>query len=402
MMLLARIPLTCLVVLLTSVSAFAADKQRPESPPRVETCEVDLGVHKEALRFVAALEVLAKNHPRCSEIALHTGRDGTVRITAPVDFLDHLGALTGYPAAFAPPPKEKRARGPKGVRGKELQERPRGRARERRGDRPPGPRRDVDVPRRGGRPEKLEVRVFELMFADARELVKYVDMLRIGSPAPWATAFDERTNSIIVKGPPELVDQAADLTGQLDRPADREGESALVMKLMPLSHADARQLAGVVEHVLRAGRRGPPPPVEVVPDRRTNTIVLAGPEHLVMRASDLIRELDGKSRAAKKKKGEAKGGKPKAAAAPKPPKKAKDQAKPLKEKKAKKAKKAKKRQKEAKAAGGKKPKAPANPAPPKKPKGGKKTKRPGAKAPVGQPAEPVNAAADKIPPGRDI
>ena len=244
--------------------------------------------------------------------------------------------------------------------------------------------------------------MFELMFADARELVKYVDMLRIGSPAPWATAFDERTNSIIVKGPPELVDQAADLTEQLDRPADREGESALVMKLMPLSHADARQLAGVVEHVLRAGRRGPPPPVEVVPDRRTNTIVLAGPEHLVMRASDLIRELDGKSRAAKKKKGEAKGGKPKAATAPKPPKKAKDQAKPLKEKKVKKAKKAKKGQKEAKAAGGKKPKAPARPAPPKKPKGGKKTKRPNASAPAAKPAEPVDAAADKIPPGRDV
>lgn len=401
-MLLARIPLTCLVVLLTSISAFAADKQRPGLPPPMQTRELDLGVSKEAVRFVEALEVLAEDHPRCSEIALHTGRDGTVRITAPVDFLDHLGALTGHPAVFAPPPKEKRTGGPKGVRGKEPQERRRGRARERRGDRPPGPRRDADVPRRGGRPEKLEVRVFELMFADARELVKYVDMLRIGSPAPWATAFDERTNSIIVKGPPELVDQAADLTGQLDRPADREGESALVMKLMPLSHADARQLAGVVDHVLRAGRRGPPPPVEVVPDRRTNTIVLAGPEHLVIRASDLIHKLDGKPRAAKKKKGEAKGGKPKAAAAPKPPKKAKDQAKPHKGQKAKKVKKAKKGQKDAKAVGGKRPKAPAKPAPPKKPKAGKKAKRPNASAPAAKPAEPVAAAADKIPPGRDV
>ncbi|MHC4066366.1 MAG: secretin N-terminal domain-containing protein, partial [Planctomycetota bacterium] len=213
------------------------------------------------------------------------------------------------------------------------------------------------------------------------------DMLKVGSPAPWASACDERTNSIIVKGPPELVAQAAGLIKQLDRPTDQAGESAKVMKLMPLSHAEARELAAVIEDVLISGRRRSAAPIEIVADQRTNTIVLAGPEPLVLRASDLIAKLDRKSKAAapqkkaeaktgkgaaekgKRPQGKGKGGKGKgkadAAPAPKAPKN---------------------------------PKAPAEPASPKKPKGGKKAKGPNADA---QAADPAESATTVPPPRRD-
>ena len=60
------------------------------------------------------------------------------------------------------------------------------------------------------------------------------------------------------------------------------------MKLMPLSHADARRLCEVVSRVGRWSMMD----VIAAADQRTNTIVLAGPKQQIREASSLIRQLD--------------------------------------------------------------------------------------------------------------
>jgi len=145
--------------------------------------------------------------------------------------------------------------------------------------------------RRESPQEELAVRVFGLSHADAGVVSDYVEMLKVGSRTPWATAHDERTNSIIVKGSPALIDQAAALIQQLDRPADPADQGPQVIKLMPLSHAEATQLANVVADVLDTGRRRAGD-LRIVAESQTNTIVLAGPEEQLAPVIELVRSLD--------------------------------------------------------------------------------------------------------------
>jgi type II secretory pathway component GspD/PulD (secretin) len=97
------------------------------------------------------------------------------------------------------------------------------------------------------------------------------------------------------------VAEATDLIRQLDRPTDKvdsEDEERPVVRLMPLSHAEARNLAEVVSRVSRRTFSA----VEVVPDTWTNTLVLAGPKKQVTEAASLIKNLDAKPSAAKARK----------------------------------------------------------------------------------------------------
>ena len=327
-MYLARI-LCCIAVtgILTGQSALGAEKGRGQRPAdHKEKRVVSFDSAATAQRIADSLKVLLESHPQGANLAVGVTDDGTLWLRGTSEFADQLYESILRPMVSEPKPGKRARRGGR------------------------GPRQVM----------KMEVRVFELMFADARVMARYVEMLGAGPGVPWVTAFDERTNSIIAKGPPELIAEAAGLIEQLDRPSDREEQAVRVIKLVPLSRADAQELAKVVKHVLDVGRRGSGPSFEAVADRRSNTIVLAGPEQLIMRAADLIQSLDAKTKAAPsaRKKGKDKGkqakgqgkakgkdksagkGKGKGEAAPKTKKKAKDGAKPANKGKAKAAEKA--------------------------------------------------------------
>ncbi|MFQ5492050.1 MAG: secretin N-terminal domain-containing protein [Phycisphaerae bacterium] len=213
-----------------------------------------------AARFAEAVRVVVEQHAQRSQLDLRVEEDGALLFEGPGWMVRQIRALSGVKAPA------QATRGPRQGRAKAK-------------DKARGPRKPAARP--------LEVGVFELTHADASRVVDYIDMLRVGSRAPWEAIHDDRTNSIIVKGPADLIEQASQLIERLDRPG-RAPWTQPVVKLMPLSHADALELADVVRHISRQAMRD----IEAVPDQRTNVVVLAGPEEQVIRAAKIIERLD--------------------------------------------------------------------------------------------------------------
>jgi len=234
---------------------------------RAERC-ITLDSADAAVEVSRGLRLLLKHHPQGSDVMVGGEGDGVVCVMGDSPLADALFGLVLAPM------------------GQEVGVEPAEAAPEK-APRPDQPRARRELPW-----DELAVRVFELSYADAGVVSDFVEMLKVGSRTPWATAHDERTNSIIVKGSPELIEEAAALIEQLDRPTDRVAQGPKVVKLMPLSHAEAAHLANVVAEVLDLHRRGAAPAFEIVADAHTNTIVLAGPEDQLAPAIELIRRLD--------------------------------------------------------------------------------------------------------------
>ena len=238
--------------------------------PATKTLHIAFGDVEKAERIVDALNVLLDARGDRQDIEVIFGGN-VIEVAGSAHLVDSVAALVNPGDRSGPQAERRRV---------EREERRAERQQERQA-------RQERQPRQPERSPELEVRVFELSFADASTMVRFVDMLRMGGRLPWAVDCDPRTNTIITKGSPEMVNEAAELISRLDRPAYDDGNNE-VMKLMPLSHGEAEVLAKVVS---RAGRRSFGD-VIVVPDVGTNTIVLAGPQGQVQEASLLIKKLD--------------------------------------------------------------------------------------------------------------
>ena len=287
------VAIALLLITATPVSAGTKDRHTEPAVER-EVRHLAFDSPEAAERFFDALNFVLEARGKRPRLDV-TLREDTVEIAGPPKLMGHVAALIGSPDQPRPGDQPRRAKARR--RGRDQ-----GQASDlvaqllaALDDSPAHGRSKRDRAHRHQREPELVVRVFELEFADAPHLVRFVDMLRVGSKAPWAVECDERTNSIVVKGPSELIAKAEQLIQQLDQPVrNSAGEPA--MKLMPLSHADARKLCEVVA---RAGRWSMMDLV-AVPDRRTNTIVLAGPKQQIREASALIQKLDVKVKAAPK------------------------------------------------------------------------------------------------------
>lgn len=302
-------PVVVALLLITGSPALAGLKSPGEKPAaKRDVRRTQFSDRQQAERFVDALNYVLGCRKQGPGLEVTLLDDGAVEIEGPPGLMRHVVALVGW-GEESQPERSTRADRPGRDRRPRCDERP---ARRETRERDRGPH--------------LEVRVFDLTHAHAKSLVKLVDMLRVGSPDPWVADRDDRTNTIIVKGTPEMVAAAESLIDQLDRPA-AVAESEAVTRLVPLTHAEARNLAEVVSRVSHRTFRE----VEVVPDLWTNTLVLAGPKGQVGQAASLIKSLDVSPDAAKT----AKKPKPDAGKRDKKPKPDADKAKAKKKPKAK-------------------------------------------------------------------
>jgi hypothetical protein len=334
--------ITCVVIALLALTAMpvlAGPKDKdPKPPPERQVRRVSFDDHAQAERFFHAFNLVLECRGKRPGLDV-TLKGNVVELAGPPKLVRSAATLMGLPDQpqkdkqgkqehKQKPEAQKKQHDLEELRAQALdaycehhghhleealehaRERRREAEEERRVDAEREEKRDQDrrqeaqrdqAPRRQREPE-LVVRVFALEFADATHLVKFVDMLREGRKALWVVECDERTNSIVAKGPPHLVDEAQRLIDQLDQPGRGECHEP-VMKLMPLTHANARDLAKVVSRI----RDRAMPHTTVVPDSRTNTLVLAGPPDQVTRASLLIQSLDVKTKPAAKEKDEGKG-----------------------------------------------------------------------------------------------
>jgi general secretion pathway protein D len=124
---------------------------------------------------------------------------------------------------------------------------------------------------------------------------------------------DERTNSLILIGPPRGLDDVARLVARLDRPLDDIGSQAQI-HVRPLDYADSEKLAGTLQSLAQGsaslrGRRGtsngnaPVPAaggnatadlggVKITSDKATNSLIIQGSKAAFNEVDAIIRQLD--------------------------------------------------------------------------------------------------------------
>jgi len=128
-------------------------------------------------------------------------------------------------------------------------------------------------------------------------------------------AADERTNSVVVRGPAELLDLVAEVLNSLDSTTAQIAH----VRVYQLKYADAMNTADVInrlfgeEQTSRNEQRGPFPmmfrgpggrdgrsddeegsqaKVVAAADSQTNTVVVAGPENMMEVVGQVVRQLD--------------------------------------------------------------------------------------------------------------
>ncbi|MCH7700635.1 MAG: hypothetical protein IID37_03000 [Planctomycetes bacterium] len=154
-----------------------------------------------------------------------------------------------------------------------------------------GPKRLSPPPPPPAGPE-LAVRVFEIRHALARDLVKTIDALHRTTHSPWVAIADSTSNSLVLKGWPAELNEAAEVIAQLDRPRKQKGQvMAPVAEIVPLAHADAYEMRDVILAVASA-TRGDVEIMRIVPDERTNSLILVGGRSQIYEARRLITIFD--------------------------------------------------------------------------------------------------------------
>ena len=139
---------------------------------------------------------------------------------------------------------------------------------------------------------ELAVRVFEIRHALARDLVKMIDALHRTNRSPWVAIADVSSNSLVLKGWPNELDEAAEVIAKLDRPRKQKGQViAPVAEIVPLAHANANELRDVILAVASA-TRGDVDIMRIVPDQRTNSLILVGARSQIHEARRLITIFD--------------------------------------------------------------------------------------------------------------
>ncbi len=150
-----------------------------------------------------------------------------------------------------------------------------------------------------------EIEVVELSNASAAEMVRIVEALNKTSDSKNTPAFlqpklvaDERTNSVLISGEPQVRKRLRKLITQLDVEMASKGNNQVIY----LRYAKAEELVDVLQGVsdnLQAGKnaksgakRASRSDVQISAHKETNSIIIAAPSDVMNTLKDVIKQLD--------------------------------------------------------------------------------------------------------------
>ncbi len=162
-----------------------------------------------------------------------------------------------------------------------------------------------------------QVAILPVKNTDANDIAKKVQDVfgsRGGGGALYLqkVIVDERTNSLILIGPPRGLDDVARLVARLDRPLEDLGTQAQI-HVRPLDYADAEKLAGTLQSLAQGSaslrnRRGNAPAnnappgspnatadlggVKISSDKATNSLIIQGSKAAFDEVDTIIKQLD--------------------------------------------------------------------------------------------------------------
>ena len=113
--------------------------------------------------------------------------------------------------------------------------------------------------------------------------------IRGEAPDPITIVEDSWANALVVGASPEDMSMVESLITQLD---SESTEAGVEVQVLPLSKADARQVAQTITTLYRTGGPGTPSTVTANVDERLNAVVVSAGQNDIKRIVDLVKKLD--------------------------------------------------------------------------------------------------------------
>ncbi|WP_147114370.1 type II secretion system secretin GspD, partial [Tateyamaria sp. syn59] len=138
-------------------------------------------------------------------------------------------------------------------------------------------------------PRERPIEMIRLRNADARDVLEVIQSMDIVPPGA-AVSVDERSNALIISGPPNLQQQLRVLASRLDTQRNN-----IVSTAVELNYADGAALADVVLRAI-ANQTGDNPAdqntIRIIPEAQTNTLLITAPQDRVDDIVNMIHFLD--------------------------------------------------------------------------------------------------------------
>jgi general secretion pathway protein D len=132
--------------------------------------------------------------------------------------------------------------------------------------------------------DRMVTRLLPLKFANAAEIIKILQP--IVSPEGHLAAHGD-TETLLLVDLAANIERVQKILDRIDRPGDQ------TVEIIFLQHADAGELAPTLAEVFREQNRGGPVPgARMIPDTRTNAIILAAPSRCLAGIRRTIAALD--------------------------------------------------------------------------------------------------------------
>ncbi|MCY4533592.1 MAG: type II secretion system secretin GspD [Gammaproteobacteria bacterium] len=148
--------------------------------------------------------------------------------------------------------------------------------------------------------ENPTIEIVDLKHAWVEDMIELLQELapdEIGktatSPNKVSIVASERTNSLVLRGEEEVVNNVKDLVLRLDIPANRSS----TVQVMRLAHSDATELADILKNLVSSVEGSQPDneqkvKVSIQPDAALNALVIRADPSTMLEMKEIISELD--------------------------------------------------------------------------------------------------------------
>ncbi|KFC05161.1 general secretion pathway protein D [Trabulsiella guamensis ATCC 49490] len=143
---------------------------------------------------------------------------------------------------------------------------------------------------RPGKGDEIVTRVVTLQHVPARDLAPLLRQMTEGSTVGNVVHY-EAANALMLTGKASLVNRLLEVVRRVDVMGEQQRQ------IVPLQYASATDLAEVLSGLIQEETRDKPTQwliPKVVADKRTNSLILSGPQHVRQRMVNLITSLDKK------------------------------------------------------------------------------------------------------------
>ncbi|APX14316.1 type II secretion system secretin GspD [Tateyamaria omphalii] len=138
-------------------------------------------------------------------------------------------------------------------------------------------------------PRERPIEMIRLRNADARDVLEVIQSMDI-IPSGAAVSVDERSNALIISGPPNFQQQLRVLASRLDTQRNN-----IVSTAVELNYADGAVLADVVLRAITnqvSDNPGDQNTIRIIPETQTNTLLITAPQERVDDIVNMIHFLD--------------------------------------------------------------------------------------------------------------